>query len=151
MLLDEIHRASRAKQLVTRFFIQEASWNPLGAGATTPMNITTDSDSDFVLRAVSLCAYTAVGNFLPNPDYLVSFNDSGSGRNLQSAPIHVRNVTGDGMWPHYLVDPLLLKGGGTLTITLQNLTAVAARVEMSLHGFKLFYVSPFNRDKLGAY
>jgi hypothetical protein len=44
-----------------------------------------------------------------------------------------------------------MPGGSNLTIILQNLTATAARVEITLHGLKIYYYEGFKRQDLGMY
>lgn len=117
--------------------------------ATIPVNVPILNDSDFLLEKLSLCSYTAAGVFLPNPDYTITFFDAASGRQYQSAAVHVHNIMGDAFWPFVLPEPLVLVGGSTLQVTLTNRTAVAAEVDVALHGSKIFHYSGFNRNLLG--
>lgn len=150
MLLDDLTRAARAGSVYLDPFSYTVTYNTLGALANVPVNIQIQADSDFVITKTMLCAYTAASVFLVNPDYLVSFFDSGSGRQLQDNPVHVHNIMGTAERPFIWSEPKLIKGSSTFIVTTQNLTAVAARVDLLFHGFKVFYVPPFTRSALGA-
>ncbi|MCP5101875.1 MAG: hypothetical protein GY950_00765 [bacterium] len=119
------------------------------AAANVPINVPILNDSDFLLEKLSLVSYTGAGVFLPNPDYTITFFDSASGRQYQSAAIHVHNVTGDGFWPFILPEPMLFVGGSTLVVTLNNNTGVPAEVNLALHGSKIFYYTGYNRSLFG--
>jgi hypothetical protein len=150
MILDDIGRAQRLKKVEADHFIYTATWNTLGANAVTPVNVPIQNDSDFIIRWLALCAYTAAGTALANPDYLVTIFDTGSGRQFQDQMVHVSNTFGTAQWPFVLPEPKLVKGGSVIQVTLTNNTAVAARVDVALIGFKLFYLAGFTREALGT-
>lgn len=151
MLLDDLTRASRAKKLELDVFTYTGIWIPLGAAAIVPLQIPINADSDFVLAKSMLVAYGAAGVMLVNPDYLITFFDTGSGRQIQDNPVHVHNIMGSAEHPFIWPEPKLIKGSSVLTVTLQNLTAVAtARVDVALNGFKVFYFAGFTREMLGT-
>jgi len=149
-LRSELDAQSRAKKMFLDYFVYVMTWNPLAANAVTPVAVPLTSDSDFVLDGVSLVAYTGVGVLLPNPDYLLQLIDTGSGRNLQDAPVHVNNIAGQGNLLYILPEPKLFKGGATITGILTNNTAVAARVDIALIGRKIFYLGGYNRETVFA-
>jgi len=151
MLLDDLMAASRQGKIGIEPFFLGFSWNPFAASATTPKNATIDNDSDFVIRYQMLSAYSDGNVLIPDPDYLAVMVDSSSGRNFQNIAQHVRNSFGVAQRPFILSEPKLMHGGGVITITLQNLTAVAARVEIALHGLKVYYYEGFRRENLGRY
>jgi len=140
MLLNQILAMARAGQIETEGFFLPFAWNTLLANATTQVIQTVQSDADFVIMQSSLCAYQAAGIIVPNPDILMTILDTGTGRQLQSGPFHVNTATGTGGLPFKWPEPKLCKAGGTIQVTLQNLTAVAMRVDLTFHGFKVFYV-----------
>ncbi len=147
MLMDEIVNASRAKELELDPFFYSAVF-PLalfGVGAVLPINVPINADSDFIMRYLDMAAYSAPGVPLLNPDFDIVIFDSSSGRNLMDQPIHVQTILGTGQLPFILPEPKLIKGGGTLIITLTNNDAVAALVHITLCGFKAFRVSGYNR------
>lgn len=144
-------QAARARKVVLDHFTYVATWLNLGAGATVPNTIPISADSDFLWMETSLVTFTAVNVIDPAPDMLVGFTDTGSGRNLQDAAVHVSNITGNGAWPYVLPEPKLLIGNGGITITMTNNTLVAkARIDMALIGVKVFYISGFDRSKVIA-
>lgn len=150
-ILDDLQKASRAGKVELDPFVYVADFPIavfLGA-ATVPVGVAINNDSDFLLAKTMLVSYTAVGVLLPNPDYNIGFADSGSGRQLQDNLVHVHNIMGSAEHPYIWPEPKLIKAGGVFTITLQNLTAVAAEVSVALSGFKVFYLRDFNRAKLG--
>lgn len=147
-LRDQLLAASRARQIELDYFVYTASWVNLLAAITATVNVPLTADSDFVWDAFNLCAYSAVGVLVVNPDYLLQVFDTGSGRNLQDNPVHVNNVSGNGQLPYILPEPKLFKGNATIQVTLQNLTAVAARVDVALIGRKVFYVAGFSRETI---
>ncbi len=135
-----IENAARAGKVVLDHFSYEATWAPLGIGATVQVTVPISADSDFVWMETALVVMTAANVLDPAPDLLISFTDQGSGRNLQDNPVHVMNVTGNGQWPYVLPEPKLLIGSGGLQITLTDLSGVAkARVDLTLIGTKVFY------------
>lgn len=119
-------------------------------GATVTILTPITADSDFVLDALNLAAYSAAGVLVVNPDYQLALRDTGSGRDLQDAPIHAGNITGTGILTYYLPEPKLFKGASNIGITLVNNTAVAAKVDVAFIGRKIFYLAGFNRDALFA-
>lgn len=151
MIYDQISAAQRAKKLECDPFTYTATWIVLGVGATTPVNVPIQSDSDFVVVKSYLCCYTAANVFQVDPDMLVSFFDTGSGRAWQDAPVHVHNCMGiDAFHANIWSEPQLVKGASVITVTLQNLSGVAqGRVDVALQGFKIFYYPGFSRDAVG--
>lgn len=146
----QITEAQRARHIELDLFTYNAIF-PIAAfvgAATITIQIPITSDSDFVLDCLNLVSYTAVGVLNPNPDYQIFLVDSGSGRNLMDVPVHVNNYSGTGQLPFYLPEPKLFKGAATIGVTLVNNTAVAAKVDVSFIGRKIFYIGQFNRDML---
>lgn len=141
-LLDDLYSLQRARKVTLDPFVYSAVFNPLAAGATTPVNTSIQADSDFVIRYVNLAAFDLALNFIPAPDLVMTLFDSGSGRNFQDQPIHVANWTGGrnngGAGPFIWPEPKLVSGSSVITTTLTNLTAVAQRVDVAFVGFKVF-------------
>lgn len=149
MLLDQLFSASRTRHVELDPFTYTAIFNTLGASATASVDIAINADSDFVVRYINLTSYSAAGTIVADPDYLLTLFDSGSGRNLQDANVHVRNITGNGQRPFIWPEPRLIKASSSFRVTLQNLTATAARVDVALIGFKVFYFQGYSRENLG--
>ncbi len=153
MLLGFVEAAARAKKVLLDPFTYQATWNPLGASASTPVTVPISADSDFLWMTNCLTVFSGVGVFAVNPDLLITFQDTGSSRLLQDQPTHVGNITGFGQWPYIWPEPKLLIGNGGLTITLINNTAVAlGRVDFSMTGVKIFYKPGYSREiMIGGY
>lgn len=152
MILDQISAAQRARKLEADSFIYTATWAPLAGSASTVVNVPIQSDSDFLMIKTHLVAYSGAGVLLVDPDLLISFFDTGSGRSFQDAAVHVHNNMGfDAFHCFYWPEPKLVKGGSVLSITLTNNTAVAVgRVDVALAGFKIFYYPGYSRDLIGT-
>lgn len=149
MILDDITIASRAKRVEASFFTYGVLFNPLPAGGVLAVPTGIEADSDFILTKLALTAYSAAAVPVVNPDYLSVIQDSGSGRLFQNQPIHVATLYGTAQLPFILPEPQLIKASSVVTITLTNNDpAVAAVVNISLIGFKLFYSQGFTRDLL---
>lgn len=146
-LLDDLYTASRARRLEIDHFIYSAVFNTLAANAVNQnTNVPIDNDADFVIRYINLASFSAVGVPVASPDYLLQLMDTGSGRNLQNQAQHVANVCGTAQRPGILPEPKLIHGGGTLSVLLTNLTAVAARVDISFIGLKLFWYRSYSLE-----
>jgi len=146
----KLDQQSQAGRIYLDYFVYSTVFNVLGAGGVITQQVPITADSDFVLDALNLVAYSAVGILVVNPDYQLSLVDTGSGRNLQDAPIHVNNITGTGQFPYILPECKIFAGSSNISITLQNNTAVAAKVDIALIGRKCFYRQGFSRSDLLA-
>lgn len=122
------------------FFVYTANFIPLGAGATTPVDVQINNDSNFFVLDCRIAGYqTDNTTKLTTLPVLMSLKDSSSGRDLQDRSVHVDCYTGTGQLPGFLPYPKLMLGGSVLTVTLQNLDAGNARnYRVSFFGFKIF-------------
>jgi hypothetical protein len=145
MILDTLLSWTRTRKADTEAFTYSALFNPLVANAQQTVQINIHADSDFLIELTTLSAYSAAGVILPTPDMLLSLFDAGSGRALQDIPMHIANCTGTGQWPYRWPEPKMIKGAGNLSVILQDLGGVGARVDVSFHGQKIFYLSGYNR------
>ncbi len=147
---DLFNNAYRMKKCELDYFVAVGQPMPAAvpalAGGVVVVNVQFTNDSDFLWEEFNLAAYSAAGVFLVNPDYLVSFADSGSGRLLQDVPVHVGNVSGNGPLPYVLPEAKLMRASSVLSVTITNNTAVAANAYISLIGRKVFYAAGYNRD-----
>jgi hypothetical protein len=148
-LRNAVEQAARAKRIILDHFTYTAAWIPLAASATAGQVIPISADSDFLWMETGYTSFTAANVLNPAPDHMISFQDTGAGRNLQDNPIHVSLVTGNGQWPFVLPEPKLLIGNGALQITLVNNVAVQeGRVSLALIGVKIFYLQGYDRSQL---
>jgi hypothetical protein len=141
-LLEIVRMAVERRWAFVDNFTYTATWNTLGASATTAQSTAVDAAGDFLVEQLNLVSYSAAGTKVSNPDYLLDLKDSGAGRLLSDSPVHVGNITGDVKISQgfMLPQPKLIKGGTKITATLQNLTATAARVDLAYVGFHLYYL-----------
>lgn len=148
MILDDLRELERSKRVLLQYFTYSTQFPAATflAGATITNNVSIQNDSDFLWRYTMLTSYSAAGVFVPAPDMLISFSDTGSGRNLQDIPNHVGNVTGTAQLPYVLPEPFLITAGSILNVTLTNNAAgPAALVSVSLGGFKVFHLQGYQR------
>lgn len=121
-----------------------ATSNKLPSAGTVTGSVQISNDSDFLW-----CSTTGI--FSDTSDVVATvfpavtclFTDSGSGRQLSSAAVHVGallyipNQTAQtgmaGTWY-----PKLLSGGSTLTVVLTNLLAADRNVRLTFRGIKIF-------------
>ncbi len=150
MLKSILEQAMKARRCLLEHFVYVAEWNTLAANATTLVNVQLQNDSDFLIEFITLNSYSAAGTIVANPDYLMTLFGTSSGRQYQSGWIHVNGTTGTGQLPFKLPTPLMLDGGTTLAVTLQNLTGTAARVHVHFIGSKIFYLRGFSRSDVFA-
>lgn len=150
-LREIVNGAARARKILLDHFTYRTQFAPLGASATASVSIPVQSDSDFLWIATTLTVFTAAGVYNPTPDMVISFQDNASGRQLQDAPIHAMNITGNGQWPFILPEPKIFSGNGSVLVTVTNNVAVAQGVvDLALLGSKIFYTANFDRTKLIA-
>lgn len=138
MILDDIRQLCNSGKWRLRYSTYNAIF-PIAtfvAGATITVNVQINNDADFLIKWITLAAYTGAGIYSPNPDYLLAMTDLGSGLNLQDVAAHVNNVTGTGQWPYVLPEPYRIAAGSTLACSLQN-NAPTANAYLTFHGFKI--------------
>ena len=130
-------------------FVYSASWiagtsTELKALATVPVQIVINGDSDFINQEENITAF-ADGDVIDNPNYLLTLVRAGSGREVMNQEQHVLNIAGsyqNGRVPGRKPFPGLINANNQLTLRLQNLTStVPDRVDYSLRGFKVFYIT----------
>jgi hypothetical protein len=148
MILDDLRDLERGKKVNLVHFNYSAIF-PIAtfvAAANLLVNIPVNNDSDFLWRFTMMTATSGAGVFLPAPDMLISFADTGSGKNLQDQPQHVLNVTGTAQLPFILPEPYLITAGSLLAVTMQNNAAgPAALVNLTISGFKVYYQNGYSR------
>lgn len=115
------------------------TWDTLAANANnTPQKNQVDSGQDFLVERIVLCAFSAPGTIVANPDYLLDLSDAAAGP-WQDAPHHVMLWTGQANRTPDLTVVRYLKGGSPVTAKLTNLTPTAARVDLALAGWRISY------------
>jgi hypothetical protein len=124
----------------------------LAGPGTTDVPININADSDFLVQAVNLTAWSAVGTLIADPDYLLLLTVAGSGRQLMDRDISVQNMCGNftsNKVPNVLQFPYLIQSNNSVTVRLTNRTNTAAnRVDVSLIGFKIYYLAQAGRKEI---
>lgn len=147
-LMEDLYNKQRAKQVeLMPFFYSTSFQSAIAAGASSPQNIGIQSDSHFVARYFAVTVYAAgpVVATAASP-ILIQFFDTGSGRTLFDNPQPIQNVcggvaaaAGNGSLPFILPEPWLIRAGGTVQVTIFNISAASIpRVEVSIPGIKVF-------------
>jgi hypothetical protein len=118
------------------------------AGASLPVNINVQADSDFKLIKLTHFSnnHASITNQQEStrvlPLVTIQITDTGSGRNLFSNPIPLPALAGDGRVPFILPITRIFKASATITVTFTNYdTAIAYDINLSLIGTKLFRMS----------
>jgi hypothetical protein len=126
-------------------FIFPINFLPLAASGSATGQFITQADSGFAIVKTSFTVASSVDVFVANisdiPRYapqIITLSDSGSGRDLSSAPVAIETQFGTGdhpvMWPR----PKVLDPNSTFTARIQNLVATAFNIRLSFIGFKIF-------------
>lgn len=151
-ILEDLYARQRARELELDHFFYSASFGSIAPAATTPVNTSIQADSDFLVRYITSAHRLAAGTISPSPALLISFSDTGSGRNWQDQPLDLCTVCGGNATPngslvYILPEPKLISGGSVITTTLTNFdTGITfATNRVTFHGEKIFYFRRFQR------
>lgn len=149
-LLEDLYAKQRARQIELLPFFYSAAFQNSTVAAGTTVTVTTgiQSDSHFVVRYWSITAYNSNPFVVATatPPLLISFFDTGSGRQLLDNPQPVQNLcggvaaaAGTGALPFILPEPWLVRAGAVIQTSLQNLGLLTyPTVIVSLSGMKVF-------------
>lgn len=145
-----INKAFEAKQVWLETFAFTAVFNTLAASASGQQATSTvDPSIDFLAYQMQLCAYSAAGTIVANPDYLLEVQE-GSGRsNWSDGPVHVANWTSqnrDSAQAYNFPIPRYIRGNNTISFKLTNNTATAARVDIALIGTRITYLATSRQE-----
>ncbi len=148
-LLEDLYAQQRARLVEFSPFTYSGLFTGsiITSGVTKVANTPIQSDSHFVVRYINLTA-TSAGEVVAvaTPPFLISFFDTGSGRQMFDNPQPVQNVCGGvaaaagmGNQPFILPEPWLVKGGGVIQTTIiNNGTSTFVSAIVSFIGFKVF-------------
>lgn len=149
-LLEDLYNQQRAKQveLMPFFYSTKFLGSIITPSSTTQQTIGIQSDSHFVARYLQITVYTTglVVATATAPLEIQLF-DTGSGRTMFDQPQPIQNVcggvaaaAGTGNLPFIIPEPWLIKAGGTIQVTIVNLSTATTfnQVSFSMPGFKVF-------------
>lgn len=132
-----------AEQHVEDYFVYNINFLALLSGASANGNIQIQADSHFkwisaVYHAdIANAAFTA--NTRPIPNVTIQITDSGSGRQLVSAPVPIGDVFGTGQLPYLLPIPRIFMARSSIAFAVANFDAVVDyNLRIELIGTKLF-------------
>jgi hypothetical protein len=150
-LLEDLYAKQRKRLVELLPFFYSTSFTTLAASpSTVAQGIPINSDSHFVARYVTLTAFTGAANAqvvaTATAPLTIQFLDTSSGRTLFDNAQPVQNVCGGaaagvgmGSLPFIFPEPLLIKAGGSIQITLSNIgNSTFTRVDVTFPGFKVF-------------
>lgn len=122
-------------------YVYEAPTIVTVSGAAASVNLTFDSDSDFlcIYQTRVLMAADLVTP-VPTAHFTVNIVDSSTGRALSNQPIHLDNFFGviGNMKEGPLAYPRLINPATVWTITVTDLDATVRNLRLAFHGFKIF-------------
>lgn len=106
--------------------------NVITAGNTATLSINVGIDAHFLVQKI-------VGVRTSGAPALVSIRTGGNDRTWMDKPVHFDNLVGNAQFPNILPAPRLCERGSTISISVQNLSAVnSGTYEIILSGLKLF-------------
>lgn len=128
------------------FFVYTVDFNTIGPSASLVGTASIQADSDFVCVQQNATITNAAGTTmttLANAPFLVSITDTGSGKQIQNAPVHINNWFGTGSQPYLLAPvPKIYKRSGLISVSLQNQDAANTFVvRFAFIGFKVYDVA----------
>ncbi len=125
-------------------FVYTANFPALTAAGTPTasqnFSIQIQSDSDFIIQSMTrICTDAATGLiFFDRAPVLIQLADTGSGRSLSDAPLHIEAYMGDGQNPGWVPFPKRMGAASNLNVTVTNLGTVSLNLRLGFHGFKVF-------------
>lgn len=150
-LLERIYELERARQVsIIPFFYSAPFSAGVATGASTTVNTSIQSDSDFVCRYITITVFNSpnVLVFTGLAAMTMSIFDSGSGRTLMDNAQPITNIAGGAMGtaggsggnaPFIFPEPWLVRAASTIQTTLTNLgTLTFPRIDVTYAGMKVF-------------
>ena len=140
--------AGRAGQAIIadEFFAYTAVRTSVAAGAAATVNVTIESNSDFLVEKltytadIAAAAQTDSSRIIPN--VTVQVNATGSGRNMFNITSPIQALFGTGQLPFILPRAYLLPAASTIQITFTSFeAAVTNLITVVFAGRKLFWAN----------
>ena len=124
----------------TDFFVHTIEVLPLTANAVgQTASVQISDDGGFLITGISAIV-TLVDNTTNQAFWPITIEllDSASGRYFGDKPIHLQNLAGSAQLPYNLTRPKPISRATAISARLNNLSATAFNVRLSLHGIKLY-------------
>ena len=138
-----VQDALPAVQSVQDYFTYQVNFASLAAGASANGSFQVQADSDFkwlkatVMADLAGAAQTVSTQVIPL--VTIQITDTGSGRQLMSAPVPIFNMFGTGQIPFILPVPRIFKARANVAIAVANYSAATAYLfRLSFIGTKIF-------------
>ena len=132
-----------AVQSVQDYFTYQVNFASLAAGASANGSFQVQADSDFkwlkatVMADLAGAVQTVSSQVIPL--VTIQITDTGSGRQLMSAPVPIFNMFGTGQIPFILPVPRIFKARANVAIVVANYSAATAYLfRLSFIGTKIF-------------
>lgn len=104
----------------------------ISAGNTSSVQISVGIDAHFLVQKI-------VGIRTSGAPSLVTIRTGGNDRQWMDKAVHFDNLVGNAQFPNVLPAPRLVERGSTISVTIQNLSAVfSGTYEIIFSGLKLF-------------
>lgn len=130
-------------QIIEDYFVYQLDFTALTGGTTANSSIQIQADSDFKWVKSSYHANIANGTQTDSSRVIalatINITDTGSGRQLMSAPVPIEDIFGTGLLPYILPVPRIFRARSTISVSLANFTAATTyNIRLSFIGTKLF-------------
>lgn len=134
---------SQRRQTVEDFFTYETDFAALANGATATNNIQVQADSDFkwlkATAAADIAGAPQTESSIVIPLVTILITDTGSGRQLMSAPVPIADIFGIGQLPFILPLPRIFRARSSISVTVANYSAATTyNLRLSFIGTKIF-------------
>lgn len=130
-------------QFIEDYFVYQLDFTGLAGGTTGNGSIQVQADSDF--KWIKATHESNIANAVQTdstrviPLVTINLTDTGSGRQLMSAPVPIENIYGTGLLPFLLPVPRIFRARSTISVTVSNFTAATTyNIRLSFIGTKLF-------------
>lgn len=134
-------------------YIYQAQFLALIPEQDSTITIDIEADSSFVWLKTTYLVNNNVGDLtqetVPVPDLTVQITDTGSGRNLQQAPVQIETMAGTGRLPFILPIPRTFKPKSTIQVTMTNDQPNGGDtyngISLVMHGYKQWKLKNLGR------
>ena len=125
-----------------QYFAYELDFLPLALSASTTGSVQVQNDSDFVCLSIFADVRSSDNTTTlayPQWPFTISLQDTGAGRNLQSAATPLATIAAPNQYGQRgLVQPNFFAASSTISATLTNLVATAYNIRLTFAGVKVY-------------
>lgn len=145
-MISNIQTDEKGRRFVPDHFAYVVRVSALAAGASASASINIEANSDFVWMKTAYNADVAGATQTEDsrviPLVRMSITDSGSGVNLQNAPVPVSAIAGHEGLPQVLSQPRAFAANSNVSFTFSNYSAATtyANLEVTLIGYRKLFM-----------